>query len=155
MMKLITTTASLILIACKVSWAEESHVPQPYELTSRGVISEATTEAYKQALEPCSEGAPGNVPQGPKFLVCLKQQLRSESETLAGAYSATISFLKSSSNQTAKLRNAQSAWIKFRDDNCAFARAVAPKGNADEFFYDCLLRATIDRRVELRSLVGD
>ena len=54
-----------------------------------------------------------------------------------------------------KLRGAQSAWTKFRDENCAFARAVAPKGDADEFFYDCLLRATVDRRVELRSLVGD
>ena len=80
MMRLMTMIASLILIACKASWAEESRVPQPYELTSRGVISEAATEAYKQALESCSEGAPGNAPQGLKFLACLKQQLRSESE---------------------------------------------------------------------------
>jgi len=155
MMKQIAMAAIFILIACQPGRSEESRVPQPYELTSRGVIAEAATEAYKQAIESCYQGTLGDAPHGSQFLACLKQQLRSESETLAGAYSGTTSFLKSSSDQMAKLRNAQSAWTKFRDENCAFARAVAPKGDADAFFYDCLLRATIDRRVELRSLVGD
>ena len=155
MMKQMAMAAIFISIACQSAWSEEIRVPQPYELSSRGVISEAATEAYKQAIESCYQGTPGDSPHGPQFLACLKQQLRSEGETLAGAYSATISFLKSSSDQMAKLRNSQSAWIKYRDENCAFARSVAPKGDADEFFYDCLLRATIDRRVELRSLVGD
>jgi uncharacterized protein YecT (DUF1311 family) len=155
MMKRMAMTGFFILIAGQAGWSEESRIPQPYELTSRGIISEAATEAYRQAIESCYQVRPGDAPQGSQFLACLKQQLRSESETLAGAYSATASFLKSSSDQTAKLRNAQNAWIKFRDENCAFARSVAPKGSADEFSYDCLLRATIDRRVELRSLVGD
>lgn len=155
MMKLMATTAILISIAGTASWAEESRVPQPYELTSRGVIAEAATQAYRDALESCPAGTPGSAPQGPKFLACLKQQLRSENETLAGTYRATVSFLKSTSDRMAKLRNAQSAWSKFRDENCGFARSVAPKEATDEFFYDCLLRATIDRRVELRSLVGD
>lgn len=155
MLKRIRMTAFFILIACETTWAQESRAPQLSELTSRGVISAAAKEAYKQALESCADGAAGNAPHGPKFITCLKQQLRSESRTLAGAYRGTISFLKSSSDQTAKLRNAQNAWMKFRDENCAFARSVAPASEADEFFYDCLLRATIDRRVELRSLVGD
>lgn len=155
MTKLIPMAAMLTLFACQTVRAQEIQVPQPYQLSSRGVISEAATEAYKQAIESCYEGKPGDAPHGPEFLACLKQQYRSESETLAGAYSATMSFLKSSSDRTAKVRNAQSAWTKFRDANCAFARAVAPQDQADEFYYDCLLRATIDRRVELRSLVGD
>lgn len=155
MLKLAATTATFVLIVCNAGRAEESRVPQPYELTSRGVIAEAATQAYRQALESCFAGTPGNVPQGSKFVGCLKQQLRRENETLAGAYSGTIAFLKREPNQLAKLRNAQSAWVKFRDDNCVFARAVAPRSDTDAFFYDCLLRATIDRRVELRSLVGD
>jgi uncharacterized protein YecT (DUF1311 family) len=155
MIKQVAIAASFILIACQAGRSEESRVPQPSELTSRAVIAEAATEAYKQAIESCYQGTPGDAPRGPKFLACLKQQLRSENETLTGAYSGTTSFLKSSSDQTGKLRAAQTAWTKFRDDNCAFARAVAPKADADEFYYDCLLRATIDRRVELRSLVGD
>jgi uncharacterized protein YecT (DUF1311 family) len=155
MMKLMAATAILISMAGKAGWAEESRAPQPYELTSRGVIAEAATQAYKEALESCPAVTPGSAPRGPKFLACLKHQLRGENERLAGAYRATISFLKSASDRTAKLRNAQSAWRKFRDENCAFARSVAPKDEADAFFYDCLLRATIERRVELRSLVGD
>ena len=155
MLKRMGMTAIFTLIVCETTWAQESRAPQLYELTSRGVMSAAATEAYKQALVSCVDGVAGNAPQGPKFLACVKQQFRSESETLAGAYRGTISFLKSSSDQTARLRNAQNAWVKFRDENCAFARSVAPASEADEFFYDCLLRATIDRRVELRSLVGD
>ena len=155
MIKRTAMAAIFISIACQWGWSQESRVPQPYELTSRGVIADAATEAYKQAIESCYQGRPGDAPHGPQFLGCLKQQLRSESETLAGAYNATISFLKSSGDQTAKLRGAQSAWTKFRDENCGFARAVAPKGDADAFLYDCLLRATVERRVELRSLVGD
>jgi uncharacterized protein YecT (DUF1311 family) len=155
MMKQTAMAAILILIGCQSGQSEESRVPQPYELTSRRVISEAANEAYKEAIESCYQGKAGDSPHGPQIVACLKQQLRGESETLAGAYSATVSFLKSSPDPMAKLRNGQSAWIKFRDENCAFARSVAPKDDADEFYYDCILRATIDRRVELRSLVGD
>jgi uncharacterized protein YecT (DUF1311 family) len=154
MIKTTAIVAMLVLAACRAGWAEEGRPAQPSELTSRGVIASAAAEAYQQALEPC-DGEPGSAPQGPKFFACLKQQLRSEIETLTGAYAATRSFLKASPDQLTKLRNAQNAWSKFRDENCAFARAVAPKDDAEAFFYDCLLRATIDRRVELRSLVGD
>jgi uncharacterized protein YecT (DUF1311 family) len=155
MIKLTPLAAVFVLVACRAGAAQETHVPQPYELTSRGVIAEAASEAYKQAIESCYSGRPGDSPHGPQFLACLRQQQRGESETLAGAYNGTAAFLKSSPDQSARLRTAQSAWMKFRDENCAFARSVAPKGEADQSFYDCLLRATIDRRVELRSLVGD
>ncbi len=148
----VAAVAIVVLGACAAVRAQE---PTPfYELTSRAVIAEAASHAYKQALEPCP-GTPGSAPQGAKFLACLKQQLRRESETLAGAVNGTAAFLKASPEQTAKFRGAQAAWSKFRDDNCAFARAVAPKSDAELFFNDCLLRATIERRVELRSLVGD
>ena len=155
MKKLAALMAIMFLIACQTGRAEENHAAKPCELTSRGVISGAANEAYNEAIESCSGGKPGNAPEGPQFLACLKRQLRSENENLAGTYNATASILKSSADKTARLRNAQNAWMKFRDENCAFARAVAPRSNADEFFYDCLLRSTIDRRVELRSLVGD
>ena len=80
MLKRIRMTAFFILIACETTWAQESRAPQLSELTSRGVISAAAKEAYKQALESCADGAAGNAPHGPKFITCLKQQLRSESE---------------------------------------------------------------------------
>ena len=155
MMKLMATTAILVSIAAPAGLAEEGQAAQPYELTSRGVIAAAATEAYKEAIESCPGTEPGSAPQGAKFVVCLKRTLRNENETLTGALNATASFLKSTPDRAAKLRNAQGAWMKFRDENCGFARAVAPQSEREAFFYDCLLSATIERRVELRSLVGD
>lgn len=153
MMKLMTAMGILFLLVCQTSWAEEMRVPQPYELTPRGVIAGAATEAYKEALEHCAETLESA--HGPKFVACLKQRLRSETERLAGTYNSTTTLLKSTADRLATLRNAQGAWTKFRDENCTFARSVAPTEIADESYYDCLLRATIDRRVELNSLVGD
>jgi hypothetical protein len=34
-------------------------------------------------------------------------------------------------------------------------QSVAPRRSADASFYDCVLKTTIDRRVELRRSVGD
>ena len=84
MIKRMAMAAMFISIACQSGRSEENRVPQPSELTSRGVIAEAATEAYKQAIESCYQGTPGDAPHGPQFLACLKQQLRSESETLTG-----------------------------------------------------------------------
>ena len=94
------------------------------------------------------------MPHGPKFIVCLKQLVRSESTALDAVYAGTAD-LKSSADQTAKLRQSQRAWSQFQDANCGFVRVVAPKDSVEEFYFDCVLRGTIDRRVELRSLVGD
>jgi uncharacterized protein YecT (DUF1311 family) len=142
------------VIAAPSAWAQE-HAPQPYELTSRGVIAADAGEAYRLALESCYHGKPGDAPLGPQFLACLKQQYRNEGGTLAKTFNGALAALKSSADRAAKLRDAQSAWTKFRDSNCSFARAVAPAEETDAFYYDCLLRATVERRIELRSLVGD
>jgi uncharacterized protein YecT (DUF1311 family) len=153
-MKRLTAVAlTIVLIPFRLAHSDE--VPPPYQLTSRGNIAWQAAEHYKFAIESCYHGVAGSAPRGPQFLACLKQLVRSESATLDAAYSGTISYLKSSPDQTAKLRQAQRSWLQFQDTNCRFARAVAPRSDADEFFFDCVLRSTIDRHVELRSLVGD
>jgi uncharacterized protein YecT (DUF1311 family) len=107
--------------------------PQPYELTSRGNIARSATEAYKSAIESCYRGTTGNQPHGPQFIACLQQQIRREAAELDAVYSGTISYLRSSPDQIARLRQAQRAWLQFQNENCAFARAAAPRGYADEF----------------------
>ena len=74
---------------------------------------------------------------------------------LDAVYRARISYLASSPDQASRLRTAQKAWLQFRDEDCEFIRFVAPRRSADESFYDCVLKTTIDRRVELRRSVGD
>ena len=152
MSKPIVFAALLSLAVLMPAQAQEP--AKPSDLTSRGVIDEAARQAYADAIEACAGGASGQMPQGARFVSCLKQKVASERDALAGVYRSTLSFLRSA-EQAARLRSAQGAWVEYRDENCAFAKMVAPKEQADEFFYDCMLKATIDRRIELRSLVGD
>jgi uncharacterized protein YecT (DUF1311 family) len=129
--------------------------PPPYELTSRGNIAHVATLAYKSAIESCYPETAGSAPRGPQFVACLKQRLRQEAASLDKAYAATVGLLRTSPNKISRLRQAQRAWQEFQSANCAFAQGVAPGSEAAEFLLDCQLRSTIDRRVELRSLVGD
>ena len=153
MAKLITVITAIMLLPCQMAYS--ANVPQPYELTPRGNIASQANDSCKQAIESCYHGVAGNAPHGQEFLACLKQLVRSEFATLDAVYNGTISYLKSSAAQTATLRQAQHAWLQFQAANCGFARVVAPRSSAEEFYLDCILRSTIDRRVELRSLVGD
>ncbi len=153
-MKLLAATA-LVLAMIPLQPASGQEPTPAHQLTSRGVISFDAGQAYKEAIESCYHGTPGNKPSGPRFLACLKQQVRTQGAALDAAYKGTLASLGSSPKQAADLRAAQALWLQFRDANCAFARAVAPRAEADEFFNDCVLMSTIERRVELRSLVGD
>ena len=105
-------------------------------------------------IDACAGGVAGQMPQGARFVRCLKQKAISERNALVGVYRSTLSSLPSA-EQAVPLRKAQRAWLDYRDANCAFVKTVAPQEQAEAFFYDCLLKTTIDRRAELRSLVGD
>ena len=150
-----TAAMVIVIIMGQLQLAHSEEVPTPSQLTSRGNIAWQATEDYKSAIESCYHGKPGYMPQGPQFLACLKQLVRSESASLDAVYAGTIAYLKSSPSQTARLRQSQRSWLQFQDANCVFAKAVAAKDNLEEVYFDCVLRSTIDRRVELRSLVGD
>jgi hypothetical protein len=43
---------------------------------------------------------------------------------------------------------------RVQKSNCEFAKAVAGQVG-EEFYFDCVVRSTIERRVELLRLVGD
>jgi uncharacterized protein YecT (DUF1311 family) len=149
----LVASISVILLPC---YSAQSQYNDPHELTSRGVISEDARETYRQVVEPCYHRVPDKSVHGPEVLDCLRLQVRREGETLDAVYRARISYLASSPDQASRLRRtAQKAWLQFRDENCEFIRSVAPRRSADESFYDCLLKITIDRRVELRRSVGD
>jgi uncharacterized protein YecT (DUF1311 family) len=84
----------------------------------------------------------------------LKRQVRIEEAALYAVYNARIAYLVSYPELAATLRNAQTAWLHFRDANCAYIQAV-DQANAEESFQDCVLRSTVSRRLELRWSVGD
>jgi uncharacterized protein YecT (DUF1311 family) len=127
--------------------------PDPPERTARGLITEHVRKAYSDVIEACYQEA-GGAARGPAFLDCLKRQVRSEEAALDAVYDARIAYLGSFPELAATLRNAQTAWLHFRDANCAYIQAVE-RANAEESFQDCVLRSTVSRRVELRWSVGD
>jgi uncharacterized protein YecT (DUF1311 family) len=89
-------------------------------------------------------------------LDCLQRHVRSQQDALEAIYDARMSYLGAQSAElAASLQNAQAAWLRFRDANCAFFRSTAQASYADEAFQNCVLRTTIYRRVNLRWLIGD
>jgi uncharacterized protein YecT (DUF1311 family) len=145
----------ITIATAQLQSAAAEEMPPPSQLTSRGAIAWQATEDYKAAIDSCYIGKPGAAPQGPHFRACLKRLIRREAASLEAAYSATMSSLQSIPSQTERLRQSQRSWLQFQTANCEFAKAISGNENADESYHDCVLRSTIDRRVELRSLVGD
>ena len=145
--------ASTISVALLPWHPAQSQEKDPRERTARSIMTELVRKLYGNAIEACYQEA-GRVARGPAFLDCLKRQVRSEEAALDSVYKARISYLGSFPELAATLQNAQTAWLHFRDANCAYIRAVE-RANADESFQDCVLRSTVSRRVELRWSVGD
>jgi uncharacterized protein YecT (DUF1311 family) len=141
--------AALIALACD-SARSQPRTLQPYELTSRGVIADKAQQGYREAIEACTNGGSSS-----PSAACLRRQLQENDKALSVVYKNSIEFLKFNPRQIARLRSVERAWIRFRDANCEFARSVAPQDEGDRFFYDCLLRTTIERTAELSTLIGD
>jgi uncharacterized protein YecT (DUF1311 family) len=137
------------------SQSARSQEKDPHWMTALGVISEDVREIYAREVEACYHEA-GEAARGPKFLDCLQRHVRSQQDALEAIYDARMSYLGAQSAElAASLQNAQAAWLRFRDANCAFFRSTAQASYADEAFQNCVLRTTIYRRVNLRWLVGD
>jgi uncharacterized protein YecT (DUF1311 family) len=148
--------AMMTICVLVLSWGSaRSQEKDPHELTALGVISENVREIYAREVEVCYNEA-GKVARGPKFLGCLQRQVRSQQDALEAVYGARMSYLGSYSPElAASLQNAQEAWLHFREANCEFVRSTARANYVDEAFQNCVLRATIYRRVHLRWLIGD
>jgi uncharacterized protein YecT (DUF1311 family) len=131
-----------------------SQEKDPHEMTSQGVISEHVREMYAKEIEACYQQA-GQAARGPQFLDCVKRRARQQEDALTAVFSARMSYLEASPELAGTLQKAQTAWVQFRDANCAYIQSIARPSYADEAFQNCLLRTTIYRRVHLRWSVGD
>jgi uncharacterized protein YecT (DUF1311 family) len=148
---LVMMTMSIPLLAGHSARSQEK---DPHEMTAQGVISENVRTMYAQEIDACYHEA-GRSARGPQFLDCLKQHARSQEDALAAVFIARMSYLEASPELAATLQKAQTAWVQFRDANCAYIRSIARPSYADEAFQNCVLRTTIYRRVHLRWSVGD
>jgi uncharacterized protein YecT (DUF1311 family) len=126
-----------------------------HDLTVRGNIGWTSQENYRQSLMQCSPGKQEQAPSGQKLVLCLKQRVVEESAYLEAVYKGTVDYLRSEPAAIAALRQSEKAWLFFQSSNCKFDAATAPHGENEMHYLDCVLRSTIDRWTELRSLVGD
>jgi uncharacterized protein YecT (DUF1311 family) len=154
--KLAMIVTFILLFTPSWGWSQEATLPEPSDLTSQGNIALQARETYKNALNFCYHGTPGNMPHDAQFLACLKQQVRTHGSSLESAFKGAARAVSRYPGQRVVLSNSQSAWSKWRDTNCSFVKTMAPGPDyTEEFFYDCILRTTIDRETEIKSLIGD
>ena len=123
-------------------------------MTSQGVVSERVRDMYAQEIEACYRES-GQIARGPQFLDCLKRHARSQEDALAAVLVPGCRTWRHLEKLAATLQKAQTAWVQFRDANCAYLRSIARPSYADEAFQNCILRTTIYRRVHLHWSVGD
>jgi uncharacterized protein YecT (DUF1311 family) len=148
----------LLLMATGVAllpWnSVQSQEKDPHEMTSQGVISEKVREIYAREVKACYDEA-GQTARGFQFLNCLKRHSDIQENALAAVLNARMSYLETSPELAANLQKAQTAWVEFRNANCAYLRSIARRSYADEAFQNCVLRTTFYRRVHLWWSVGD
>jgi hypothetical protein len=66
-------------------------------------------------------------------LDCVKRRARQQEDALTAVFSARMSYLEASP-ELAAMQKAQTAWVQFRDANCAYIQSIARPSYADEAF---------------------
>lgn len=98
-------------------------------------------------LTACMDRAGGNT-QG--MVECMGAETRRQDARLNQAYKALMD--ATAAERKKQLQEAQRAWVRFRDTNCAFY--LDPQGGsmARVSASDCVLTMTVDRADELETL---
>jgi uncharacterized protein YecT (DUF1311 family) len=73
------------------------------------------------------------------FNFCTKRRSDTQENTLAAVFNARMSYLETFPELAANLQKAQTAWVEFRNANCAYLRSIARRSYADEAFQNCVL----------------
>jgi uncharacterized protein YecT (DUF1311 family) len=88
-----------------------------------------------------------------KILDCISAELNQQDSRLNEAYKKLMS--KLSKDRKKSLVEAQRAWIKFREANCAFYHDPNGGSAAHMAGNECFLNATVDRAKELEKLLSN
>jgi uncharacterized protein YecT (DUF1311 family) len=119
---LLTTIAALVMVTAAI--AQDTY---------------SSENEFNTAIEACS---------GNNQVSCLRKALFEADQKLGLIYRGRFSYLPKS--EFAGLREAERAWIAFRDKNCSW---LDHKGS--DTYYLCMLQYTIDRKFWLIRNIGD
>lgn len=86
--------------------------------------------------------------------ICAGKEYKAADATLNRVYQQLVA--KLDSEEKAQLKEAQTAWIKYRDANCAFVGDQYKGGSIRPMIYGlCLADVTQNRTVELKAQIKD
>jgi len=86
--------------------------------------------------------------------ICAGKEYQAADATLNRVYQQLVAMLDA--EEKAQLKNAQTAWIKYRDANCDFVGDQYKGGSIRPMIYGlCLAEVTHNRTTELRAQIKD
>ena len=109
--------------------------------TSSGLLAASETDMSKQYTSSKANGA------NPDMIDCIMAEAKQQDARLNENYKRLMSKLSEERKKT--LLEAQRAWIRFRDANCAFWDEPAGGQSAAITAKECFLTMTADRASEL------
>lgn len=115
-------------------------------------VDEARIEArYTPALGLCLDTPDGQTTAG--TVGCVAEELKVQDAALNAAYRTLTAGMNA--RQQAGLRNAQRAWIAFRDADCASRQDWEWGSMSTVAANFCVLRRTVERTIELETFGPD
>ncbi|MBM9615498.1 DUF1311 domain-containing protein [Desulfobulbus rhabdoformis] len=109
--------------------------------------AQATGLGLSQEYSRCMEKAGGVTVD---MLNCIAQETKLQDQRLNRAYKRVMQ--EQSEGQKQALKNAQRAWIRYRDANCQFYADPDGGSLAGVMASDCLLQTTASRALELEQM---
>lgn len=120
--------------------------------TPAAAIDAAEIEArYTPALAQCLDTPDGQTTAG--TVGCIAEELKVQDAALNAAYRQLAAGMNA--RQQAGLRNAQRAWIAFRDADCASRQDWEWGSMSTVAANFCMLRRTVERTIELETFAPE
>lgn len=120
-------------------------------LLSCAALWTAANAQGRKAKDPCADAQ-----SQAEMNICSAKKLKAADEELNRVYNRLTSVLSEDAAQRDRLKTAETAWIKYRDDNCEYESAVYEGGSIRPLIYNlCMERMTKARTAELRSQIKE
>ena len=104
-----------------------------------------------RAKDPCA-----NAQTQYEMNVCSAEKYKAADAELNRVYNRLVSRLEGDAGQIAKLKTAETSWLKYRDDNCDYVASAYEGGSIKPLIYNtCMEQMTKARTAELRGQIKE
>lgn len=120
-------------------------------LSCAALSAAAAAAQTRQPADPCRD------PQSQAEMnMCAAKRFKAADAELNRVYNRLVSKLGDDAGQLAKLKAAETSWLKYRDDNCDYEDSFFEGGSMRPLIYSsCMERMTKARTAELRGQIKE